>query len=71
VHNYWDIFTSKARCLPAGEKKYRRSILGENMSKTDDITSDDLSELTGRIQAGLRCDHPGVWLFLLRALGKG
>jgi len=41
------------------------------MSKTDDITSDDLSELTGRIQAGLRCDHPGVWLFLLRALGKG
>lgn len=23
------------------------------------------------VQAGLHCDHPKVWLFLLRALAKG
>ena len=47
------------------------SIYSKTMSKPDEITSSALSMLTGRIQAGLHCDHPGVWLFLLGELAKG
>lgn len=45
--------------------------LSKNLSKPNDMTSSDLPALTGSIQAGLRCEHPMVWLFLLRALASG
>lgn len=46
-------------------------VLTKIPNRPNDMTSSDLPALTDSIQAGLRCDHPTVWLFLLRALASG
>jgi alkylmercury lyase len=47
------------------------SIYYVNMSKPGAIISAKPHALTELVQTGLRCDHPIVWLFLLRTLAKG
>lgn len=42
-----------------------------NTSKPGHLTSSMLPVVTDLIQAALLCEHPTVWLFLLRTLAKG
>jgi alkylmercury lyase len=42
-----------------------------NMNKPDGPRPTQLPALTDLIQTGLRCDHPTVWLFILKTLANG
>lgn len=49
----------------------RGTDIDKNLNRTDNVRPSKLSAATDLIQDSLRCEHPKVWLLLVRSLAKG